>query len=215
MSASPEPMPAVGFIDPDVRRELPGLRLRWVAAEGSPERSPRAVRQRLHALSDRYRGASVISMRTQAIPHAYRTFFRHVGIDPDATRVPSEEAAVARLAQGGFRSRDLISDALLIALIETGVPVWALDADRVQPGGLGIRATVAGEALGGSGAELPEGHLVVADERHVLALLFGAIAPDRAVSSRTRHLTLFAVGVEGVPEVHVEEALWCCLEILA
>jgi hypothetical protein len=28
-------------------------------------------------------------------------------------------------------------------------------------------------------------------------------------------VTLFAVAVDGVPEIHVEEALWCAVELLA
>ena len=102
-------------------------------------------------------------MRTQPVPHAYRAFFRQIGLDPDASRIPSEEAAVARLLQGGFRSRDLLADALLIGLVETGVPVWALDADLVDAGGLGIRTTVTGERFGSVEPPLPEGRLVVAD----------------------------------------------------
>jgi DNA/RNA-binding domain of Phe-tRNA-synthetase-like protein len=205
---------ATGFVDPSVRAEFPGLGIRWLTVVGSPRRSPRAVRQRLHGLSDRYRGTSVVAMRTHAVPHAYRAFFRQVGLDPDAKRIPSEEVAVTRLMEGGFRSRDLVSDALLIALVETGVPVWALDAERVAPGGLGIRTTFAGEEFGSTGTRLAAGHLAVADAVRVHALLFGAIAPGHEVSPRTRRVTLFAVGVDGVPEIHVEEALWCCADIL-
>src|SRR5207248_5419308 len=104
--------------------------------------SPPAVKQRLKALSNRYRGASVVAMRTQPIPHAYRAFFRQIGLDPDTDRIPSEEAAVARLLYGGFRSSNLVDDALLIALIETGVPVWAVDAELVDAGGLGIQTSL-------------------------------------------------------------------------
>ena len=82
-------------------------------------------------------------MRTKPIPQAYRIFFRQIGLDPDVTRIPSEEAAVARLLHGEFRSAGLIPDACLVALIETGVPVWALDADVVDEGGLGIRTATA------------------------------------------------------------------------
>ena len=121
-------------------------------------------------------------MRTQPIPHAYRAFFRQIGLDPDASRIPSEEAAVARLLQGGFRSRDLLADALLIALVETGVPVWALDADLVDAGGLGIRTTVTGERFGSVESPLPEGRLVVADAHRAHALLFGPMAPGHAVN---------------------------------
>lgn len=214
MSSDRELLAACGFVEPKVRAEFPGLRLRWLSVDASRRRSPHWVRQRLQNLADRYRGASVVSMRTHPIPHAYRSFYRQVGLDPDASRIPSEEAALARLMQGGFRSRDLISDALLIALVETGIAVWALDAARVDPRGLGIRTTVAGERFGATGTRLAEGHLAVADPLSVHALLFGAIAPGHEVTSGTRRVTLFAVGVDGVPEIHVEEALWCCAEVL-
>jgi DNA/RNA-binding domain of Phe-tRNA-synthetase-like protein len=153
-------------------------------------------------------------MRTQPIPHAYRAFFRQIGLDPDATRIPSEEAALSRLMHGGFRSAGIVSDALLIGLIETGVPVWALDAELVDAGGLGIRTTLEGETLGSLERPLSGGRLVVADAQRIHGLLFGEIAPGHEVSSRSRRLALFSVAVEGVPAIHVEEALWTTVEVL-
>jgi DNA/RNA-binding domain of Phe-tRNA-synthetase-like protein len=203
-----------GFVEPSLREEFPGLRLCWTALDASRRASPRAVRQRLQGLSNRYHGASVVAMRTQPIPHAYRAFFRQIGLDPDANRIPSEEAALARLLQGGFHSHDLMADALLIALVETGVPVWALDAEAVDPGGLGIRATIAGERFGSGQHRLPAGRLVVADARRVQALLFGSIAPGHEPAQRCKRVTLFSVGVGGVPSIHVEEALWTAVEVL-
>jgi DNA/RNA-binding domain of Phe-tRNA-synthetase-like protein len=204
-----------------VDRELPGHVLecgdlglaarRTRDEEGQHER---AVKQRLRALANRYHGASVVTMRTQPLPHAYRAFFRQTGLDPDATRIPSEQVAVARLLQGGLRSGGLPADALLIALVETGVPVWALDADHVEPGGLGIRLSEAGEPFGAQGYPLAAGRLVVADSRVVHALLFGGLAPGHEVKRRTSRIVLFAVGVEGVPDIHLEEALWLCQDIL-
>jgi DNA/RNA-binding domain of Phe-tRNA-synthetase-like protein len=208
--------PAAGFIEPELRSEFPHLRLDWVTVQAGVRPSPPAVRARLRRLSDRYRGANVVAMRTQPIPHAYRTFFHQIGLDPDSDRVPSEEAAVMRLLHGEFRSRDLVRDALLIAVVETGVPVWALDASLVDAAGLGIRMSAAGDRLGAgehAGALLP-GRLVVADARSVHALLFGDVAPGHEVTSRTKRLALFSIGVEGVPAIHVEEAMWLCLEIL-
>jgi DNA/RNA-binding domain of Phe-tRNA-synthetase-like protein len=205
---------AAGFVEPALRAEFPGLRLDWTVVEARVRSSPRALRQRLKSLSDRYHGASVVTMRTKPIPHAYRAFFRQVGLDPDAARVPSEEAAVARLLQGGFRSQNLVSDALLIALVETGVPVWALDADGVQTGDLGIRTTVGGDRFGSGEHPLAAGRLVVADARSIHALLFGAIAPGHEVGPRTQRIVLFAVGVDGVPAIHVEEAVWACVDAL-
>ena len=205
-----------GVVDSALRAEFPGLRLDWTTVRAGMRDSPRELRRRLMDLSSRSRGASVIAMRTQPIPHAYRAFFRQIGLDPDITRIPSEEAAVARLLHGQFRPENLIDDALLLALIETGVPVWALDATGVRADGLGIRLTADGERLGRSeyADYLPARRLVVSDAGCVHALLFGAIAPGHEVSSRTERVVLFAVGVDGVPAIHVEEAIWVCVEAL-
>jgi DNA/RNA-binding domain of Phe-tRNA-synthetase-like protein len=208
--------PAPGFVADELREEFPGLRLDWVTTPGHRGRSTPAIARRLLELSSRYRGASVIAMRTQPVPQAYRTFFRQIGLDPDTERIPSEQVALERLLVGGFRPRERIEDALQIALIETGVPVWALDAATLHPGGLGIR--VAGEAdrLGShpQGPLLAPGRLVVADASRIHALLFGPVAPEHEVRVDTERVALFAVGVEGVPAIHVEEALWICLEAL-
>jgi DNA/RNA-binding domain of Phe-tRNA-synthetase-like protein len=216
MSGGPDPelAAAPGFVEARVRAEFPGLALAWLGVEVSSRASPRPVKQRLRELSNRWHGAGVVAMRTQPIPHAYRTFFRQVGLDPDATRIPSEEAAVDRLLHGGFRSAGLLADALLIALVETGVPVWALRGDLVDAGGLGIRTTVGDDRLGEEGPPLGEGRLVVADARRVHALLFGALAPGHEAGARTPHVTLFTVGVPGVPAIHLEEALWTAGELL-
>lgn len=214
MSDELERVAAPGFVDPRLKAELPGLRLAWLSVEPTRRTSPREVKQRLGALSNRYHGASVVAMRTQPIPHAYRAFFRQIGLDPDASRIPGEEAAVTRLLHGGFRSRDLLADALLIALVETGVPVWALNAELVDVDGLGIRTTASGEQFGSVQTTLPGGRLVVADACRVHALLFGPLAPGHEAGAGTPRITLFAVGVDGVPAIHLEEALWTCGEVL-
>jgi DNA/RNA-binding domain of Phe-tRNA-synthetase-like protein len=143
-------------------------------------------------------------------------FFRQIGLDPDVTRVPSEAAAVARLRHGRLVSQDALADALLIALVETGVPVWALDADLVDAGGLGIRVSTDGEVLGSGDVAVPlaSGRLVVADARCVHAVLFGEIAPGHRPGPSTTRVALFAVGVDGVPPIHMEEAVWLAAETL-
>jgi DNA/RNA-binding domain of Phe-tRNA-synthetase-like protein len=208
--------PAAGFVEPELQAEFPGLRLDWLIVPGRPRHSPPALHRRLRALSAGYRGASVVAMRTKPIPQAYRIFFRHIGLDPDVTRVPSEAAAVARLLHGEFRSVGLIPDACLVALIETGVPVWAVDADVVDEGGLGIRTATADDLSDDAtlGLRLSPGSLVVGDRRAVHAALFGEHATGRAVGPKTRRVVLYSVGVDGVPAIHVEEALWTCLEAL-
>jgi DNA/RNA-binding domain of Phe-tRNA-synthetase-like protein len=191
---------ASGDVAPELRAEFPGLRLHYTTLDARVGSSPREVRRRLRTLSDRYAGAGVVAMRTKPIPHAYRAFFRQVGIDPDAARIPSEEAAVRRLLHGRFQSRTTLEDALLIALVETGVPVWALDARAVDVGSLGIR--------------LAGGRLVVADAARVYATLFGEPAPEHAPGSGHMRIVLYTVAVEGVPAIHVEEALWVATDVL-
>jgi DNA/RNA-binding domain of Phe-tRNA-synthetase-like protein len=207
---------APGFVDAELSAELPGLRLDWMTMPRGERSSPPELVGRLQSLSNRYRGASVVAMRTQPVPHAYRSFYRQIGLDPDVDRIPSEQAAVARLLQGGFHSRGALEDALLLALIETGVPVWALDADLVDPGGLGIRTSVVGDRTGeGEHAySMAPGRLVVADARQIHAPLFGDVVAGHGVGSRTTRIAVFSVGVEGVPTIHVEEALWVCAEAL-
>ena len=142
-------------------------------------------------------------------------FFRHIGMDPDVRHTPIEAAVLERMLRGGFLSGGLLEDVLLIALVDTGVPVWALDAERVE-GPLGIRASTEGEALGRSSRAplLPAGRLVVADASTPLAVLFSELAPGHAPRAGTSRLALFAVQVAGVPDLYVEEALWNCAAAL-
>ena len=206
-----------GRVEAQLAEEFPGLRLVWTAVEARVRASSREVAGRLRTLSDRYRGAGVVAMRTQPIPHAYRTFYRQVGVDPDADRIPAEAAAVARLVQGRFHPRDALADALLIALVETGVPVWALDADVADVSSLGIRIAVPGDRLGSApdgGNPVPSGQLVVADSRSVHAMLFGEPVAGHAPGPRTSRIVLFSVGVDGVPAIHIEEALWLAADVL-
>lgn len=218
MNARGEPPAARdGLVAEPLRDELPGLGVVSVALPvPSAKRSPDGVREHLAMLSTRFRGADALALRQRPVPHAYRVAFRHVGLDPDATRTPIEAAAIERLVQGGFVSRGLLDDALTIALVETGVPLWALDADAVH-GDLCLRLARDGERLGDDDTApfLPDGQIVVADERAPLAPLFGEPAPDRLPHRRTTRLLLYALRVDGVPLVNVEEALWRCAETLA
>ena len=207
--------PEVGWLDRAVAEEFPELRLWTARAAAVRGRSPQGLRERLRALSDRLHGAEAVELRRRPIPHAYRVFFRHIGIDPDERPPPAEAAMLDRLFHGGHRSRGLPEDALTLAVVETGVPVWALDADRVE-GPLGIRPAASGERLGrGELAHAaPEGRLVVADAESPLLELFGEIPEAHAPGRDTHTLLLFSVQVAGVPQVHVDEALWTCAEAL-
>lgn len=205
-----------GWIDAEVAREFSELRLVSMEVAARATRSSPGLKERLREMSDGFRGAQAVMLRQQPIPWAYRVFFRHIGLDPDVDRTPIEALAVQRLQDGHFKSRNSLDDALTIATMETNVPVWALDADRVE-GPLGIRLAMAGsEALGRGEASrrVPGGRLVVADQSAALAVLFGDVAPGHGVTAQTTRISLFSVLVAGVPSIHVEEALWLCEEIL-
>jgi hypothetical protein len=213
-SADVQPLP--GWRAREVEEELPGLGIfvSEVLLAGGRELtgdSPREIQDRLRELSNRFRGAHAVAMRREPVPAAYRVFFRHIGLDPDVVRTPIEAAVLERMVHGGFRTGGLLEDVLRIALLDTGVPVWALDASTVD-GPLGIRPSGEGEPLG-RGADaplLPAGRLVVADASAALGVLFGALAPRHEPGADTRRLELFAVRVAGVPALYAEEALWSC-----
>lgn len=211
-----EPAFAPGWVAPEVAEELPGLRLLQATLPGGTGRSSPGVRERLGHLSRRMTGAEAVATRTRPVPQAYRRLFRHIGLDPDEHHVPVEAAIVRRLRHGGYRPDNALDDALTVAVVETAVPLWALDADAVE-GDLGVRPASAGERLerGEYPDELPPGRLVVADDRGVAAVLFGRLAEDRLVTARTRALRVFTVLAPGVPEVHADEALWTFTECLA
>jgi DNA/RNA-binding domain of Phe-tRNA-synthetase-like protein len=204
---------ATGWVAAELREEFPGLALRTLLVERGSGRSPREVKDRLRDLAARFGGAQAVNLRHQTIPWAYRVFFRHIGLDPDEQRTPVEEVALERMRRGGFPSRNLLDDALTIAIAESGVALRAFDADRVE-GAVGIRPSAEGEPLEGRPGELPAGTLVIADEARPLALLFGALASGRGVSPGTNRILLCSVQVKGVPDIAAEEALWLAAEVL-
>jgi DNA/RNA-binding domain of Phe-tRNA-synthetase-like protein len=203
-----------GTVAGDLAGEFPGLGIRWVVIDAGSGRSPDAVRLRLREMSNRVSGPKAIHMRQEAVPWAYRVFFRQVGIDPDERRTPAEQIVLDRLKQGGFRSRNLLDDAITICTFETGVPVVAFDADRITLP-LHLRLAAPGELMGAAGRPLSSGQIVIADVERPVSVLFGDLDPDCGVTRATSRMVVVAVQVGGVPDIAVEEALWTVEEIVA
>jgi DNA/RNA-binding domain of Phe-tRNA-synthetase-like protein len=202
-----EVAPEPGWIAPDLAEEFPGLSIASISLETATGRSPEALKERLRTLSDRIAGAQAIQLRQKPIPWAYRVFFRHIGLDPDTTRTPIEQLIFERMHDGRFKSRNRVDDALTIGMVEVGVALRAFDADRVE-GRLGLRLSGEGEKFEGRVSPLPEGTIVVADEKRALAILFDRTAEGRGVKRGTGRALLAAIGVRGVPDIALEEALW-------
>ncbi|MEA2347197.1 MAG: hypothetical protein QOG62_984 [Thermoleophilaceae bacterium] len=210
-----------GWIEPDLADEFPSLGLHWmVIAADKPgqltARSPGGVRERLRMMSDRVTGAKAVNLRQEEVPAAYRIFFRQIGIDPDSQRTPPEEVAIDRLFHGGLRSRNLLADAITVAISETGVGVFAFDADKVS-GDPGLRLSHDGETLGqGEGSRpLSRSQIMVADRERSLGVLFGDTDPEREVSKASSRALLLAIRVGAITELSVEEALWTVAEMIS
>jgi hypothetical protein len=188
-----DPVLVAAAVDPLVAEEHPGLRVWSARVAARCGRTPPELRERLRYLADRVRGPQAVAMRSQPVPWAYRVLFRHLGLDPDVRRTPLEALVLDRLMHGGFATRGVPEDALALATLETGVPVWAVDAARVGTLELACAA---------------DGRLTLADEDGPVAVLFEPPLPERAPGRDTRALVLLAVQAPGVEDVFVEEAVW-------
>jgi DNA/RNA-binding domain of Phe-tRNA-synthetase-like protein len=152
------------------------------------------------ALADEHPGLRLAWTEVEATPGPTPRELRE-RLRAMADRMRGAQAiAVRRMRQGGLRPQGLVDDAITVAVLETGVGMWAFDAARL----------VGAPGLGEAG-----GHLVIADEAGTLAVLFRDPAPRAAVTKATRRIALVAVAVPDVPELHVQEAIWTAWDILA
>src|SRR3954447_23657727 len=196
----------------DLRADFPELALWFTEVAAKPADSPAPVKRRMAAAGDRVTGAGAIGTRSESTPWAYRVFARRVGIDPDEAERAVEAAALQQRAPlGGEATGALPDDAQLIAVAETGVPVLAFDADRLD-GDLWLRRAEPGDRVGDRALE--PGRPVLADRTRVIAVPFGPQAPDAAIDKSTKRMTFVALQVKGVPDVGMEEALWTVVEIV-
>jgi DNA/RNA-binding domain of Phe-tRNA-synthetase-like protein len=202
-----------GTVADELAAEFPGLGLHCLTIGAGSGRTPPEVKQRLREMSNRIGGPKAVQLRQEAVPWAYRVFFRQIGIDPDERRTPAEQVVLDRLKHGGFRSRNLLDDAITIATVETGVALVAFDAERVRAP-LRMRPAAPGELMGASGRPLSNGQILIADSERPLAVLFADLDPEVGVTPATTRIVLAAVQVAGVADIAVEEALWTVEELL-
>lgn len=209
----PDPELSEGWVEAELAEDFPELEVVSLEVEAqSGGRSPQAVRERLAVMASRITGGKVVHMRQDSVPWAYRVFWRQIGIDPDTDRTPVEQLAIDRLMHGGLKSRNLLDDAIMIATLETGVPVVAFDSALIGVA-VGVRTTGPDESLGPD-RPLSTRQIVYADEHRPLALISGEVAADAGVTPATTRMTIAALGVKGVPRISLEEALWTVAETL-
>jgi hypothetical protein len=200
------------IIDDDLVQDFPTLGVLYASRLVGSRVYRRASRERLGILGDRIGGDLVAAMRQQAVPGAFRAFARQVGLDPDGDAIPLERALMDRIRAGRFVPGDQLHDPCLVALLETGVPVWVMDEARVQ-GALRIGMVGGDDVRELEGTPARAGNLAVWDASRPLALLLGEVAPALVPTRRTQAVRLFALRVDGVPDASVREALWIASQL--
>ena len=205
-----------GWVAAELREEFPGLALRQLTVERGSGRSTREVKERLRVLSDRFTGGQAINLRHQPIPWAYRVFFRHIGLDPDEQRTPVEELALERMKHGGFRSQNLLDDALTIAIVESGRRACAPSTPTASRGRSGSAPTAAGRGARGPAGRAPgRARWWSPTRERPLALLFGALAPRARGDARRPSGRCWSRSRSAAcPAIAVEEALWLAAGVL-
>ncbi|WP_169738322.1 hypothetical protein [Patulibacter minatonensis] len=202
-----------GWVAPDVAEEHPGLELlTWTVATDWPRRTPPAVRDLLARASTRVDGPAVLRAHEDDAPAAHRRFHHRIGRRGDDLRSPIELAYHARIAHGGFAIRGTPHDVLLAVLLETGVPIWALDAST-SSGDLGIRRSLLGELRRPEDdprTPEPGPEPAVVDAGGLVARLGREPGEPRRATRRTRRTTFFCARVPGLPDLRVDEAVWLC-----
>jgi DNA/RNA-binding domain of Phe-tRNA-synthetase-like protein len=192
-----------GTITDDVlAQDFPVLAVLYASRPVGGDAYHRAAKQRLASLGDRIGGDLVAAMRQQAVPGAYRAFARQIGLDPDGDGTPLEQTLMDRIRAGRFVPASRTRDPCTVAMLETGVPVWAADEHHLQ-GRLRLRTTGDDDA----------GDLGVWDDHKLVAPVLGEVAETLAPTRRTATVRLFALRVEGVPDASVREALWTAGEL--
>jgi DNA/RNA-binding domain of Phe-tRNA-synthetase-like protein len=202
-----------GWVASELAEELPGLEVYSLVVDARPAKTPDAIRRRMRDLAGRITGAKVVQARQDTVPWSYRVLWRRLGVDPDSDRTPVEALMVQRLEHGGLPSRGMPTDAIVVATLETGVPVVVVDAAKVH-GDPGLRPAAAGESLGGPERALRFGEVIYADERAPLARLDGEVAADRAVGDGTTAMLVCALAAAAVSQVEIDEALWTAAGML-
>ncbi len=187
-----------------LRNEFPELGMSYIYVKVGTG-SKRRVAERLKQLSERIGGAQAIELRRQPVPFAYRTFFHHIGIDPDQKRTPIEETVISRLAAGGLKRTWPVQDAITLAIADTEAAVWAYDGDAVT-GDLSLRLAGEDEHVGPT--RVSAGTILVSDEARPLSVLFGRDSEGVAATARSKSVVACALRVAGVPQLVIEDALW-------
>lgn len=200
-----------GTVGLDISDEFGALELLYVVVGRGDGRSPREVKTQLKELSDSFRVSHAPAQRQAPVPSAFRAFARQVGVDPGSAPLPIDLILIERLRAGRFRPLGLVNDAMVLASLETQVPLWALDGSELV-GGIGVRPAEPGERI--AGEPVAEGRLVVADALAPRCALLAPVPEASAPTKKSQSTVVFCLRVPGVPRYLAQEAVLMCARLL-
>jgi DNA/RNA-binding domain of Phe-tRNA-synthetase-like protein len=196
-----------GTVDPTLLAELGGIEL-WTTTVALGRGAEGAGRERLGRLSGSLRAAERIRERAGRLAHpAYPAFERQLGLDPAVPPTALEREAREVVVTGRLLPVDPYHDVRLAILAEVGVPLGALDARRTR-GPWRVRPATGAERWGGHGVAVPDGEVVLADADGPVAPVVGDPPCGLRAGGRARAVVLYAIGVPGMPDWEVSEAVW-------
>ncbi len=198
-----------GWCDEELLEDFPGIGIfqRGVAVDDGAERR---TRRRFDLLGPRIDGPRAASMALDTVPAAYSALARQLGLDPDSDAAPLMSVLRERIRRGQLVSHGAVRDACTCAMLETGVPVFALPLSQVG-GDLGLMIARDGERLPGADVPLPAGAIVVSDLSRPLAL---ALQVPALTPQPREGAVLYAIRAPKLSDIELEEALWIAASLL-
>ena len=207
---------AAGFVEPGLRAEFPGLRIDWLTvAPGWRRRSPASVQRPPRATVEPLprRRAWWRCGRSRSRTPTVRSSTRS-GSTPttaDSQRAGCGRPAASRAVPLAKPARGRAADC---AASRPACRCGRWTPDRVEP----APASASARPRLAIDSDPPNTRIIwrrVASwsptRRCVHAVLFGELAPGHEVErANASRIGLFTVGVDGVPAIHIEEALWVC-----
>ncbi|CAB4867465.1 MAG: hypothetical protein F2799_02670 [Actinobacteria bacterium] len=183
-----------GSVTEELAAELPGIGILWVPVEGAARPDSLGLQLELDHAADRITGATAVLATTEPIAAHYRALRAQLGMDPDSGSGTLESIVRRRLLEGGFRPAGIPGDALALATLETGVPLWALALEPVE--------AEAGELAAGPALSLDvdkqTGAVSIFNGELPVCVLFGEPVAEAVVSKKCRSYVVVALVAPGV-----------------
>jgi hypothetical protein len=199
-----------GSVSEELAAELPGIGILWIPVEGGARPDSLGLQLELDHAADRITGATAVLATTEPIAAHYRALRAQLGMDPDSGSGTLESIVRRRLLEGGFRPNGIPGDALALATLETGVPLWAfaLEQGAGEAGDL-----VPGHALS-LDVDKKTGAVSIFNGPLPVCVLFGEPVAGGVVSKKSGSFVIVALAAPGVLsevcDLAVERAAGLC-----